>query len=91
MIEGTKKSLDYFTANFSPYQHKQVRILEFPNYARFAQSFANHDPVLGVDRFIADLRDPESLDYRSTSPRTRSGTSGGRTRSSARTRRARPC
>jgi hypothetical protein len=30
MIEATQKSLDYFTTNFSPYQHHQVRIIEFP-------------------------------------------------------------
>ncbi|MDQ3310336.1 MAG: ABC transporter permease, partial [Gemmatimonadota bacterium] len=33
MIAATKKSLDYYTANFGPYQHRQVRILEFPRYA----------------------------------------------------------
>jgi hypothetical protein len=32
MIESTKKSLDYYAANFTPYQYKQVRILEFPRY-----------------------------------------------------------
>src|SRR5678815_4605237 len=28
MIDATRKSLDYFTAHFSPYQYRQVRILE---------------------------------------------------------------
>ena len=28
MIYAIKKSLDYFTANFGPYQHKQVRIID---------------------------------------------------------------
>jgi aminopeptidase N len=63
MIDGVKKSLDYFTANFSPYQHKQVRILEFPRYARFAQSFPNTIPFSESIGFIADLRDEESIDY----------------------------
>ena len=36
MIDSAKKSLDYFTVHFSPYQHRQVRILEFPRYASFA-------------------------------------------------------
>ncbi|HEX8152044.1 MAG TPA: hypothetical protein VF698_02910, partial [Thermoanaerobaculia bacterium] len=57
MIDATKKSLDYFTANFSPYQHKQVRILEFPLYARFAQSFPNTIPFSESIGFIADFRD----------------------------------
>lgn len=63
MIAGVKKSLDYYTANFSPYQHKQVRILEFPGYARFAQSFANTIPYSERIGFIADLRKPEDVDY----------------------------
>ena len=50
MIDGVKKSLDYFTANFSPYQHKQVRILEFPRYAQLRAVVPEHHPVLRVDR-----------------------------------------
>ena len=59
-----KKSLAYFEAHFSPYQHKQVRILEFPGYRTFAQSFPNTIPFSESIGFIADLRDPEeSIDY----------------------------
>jgi ABC-2 type transport system permease protein len=63
MIVAAQESLDYFSANFSPYQHKQVRILEFPRYARFAQSFANTIPYSESIGFIADLRDPDDIDY----------------------------
>lgn len=63
MIDGTKKSLDYFTTQFTPYQHKQVRILEFPKYQSFAQSFANTIPYSEAIGFIADLRDKEAIDY----------------------------
>ncbi|MFL6247426.1 MAG: ABC transporter permease/M1 family aminopeptidase [Thermoanaerobaculia bacterium] len=64
MIVAVKKSLDYFTKNFSPYQHKQVRILEFPGYRTFAQSFPNTIPFSESIGFIADLRNPEdSIDY----------------------------
>ena len=63
MIDATRKSLDYFTANFSPYQHRQVRILEFPRYAQFAQSLANTIPFSEGIGFIADLRDPDDIDY----------------------------
>ena len=63
MIYAVKKSLDYFTANFSPYQHKQVRILEFPRYARFAQSFPNTIPYSESIGFVADLRDKDEIDY----------------------------
>jgi len=63
MIEATRKSLDYFTTQFTPYQHKQVRILEFPNYQSFAQSFANTIPFSESIGFIADLRKSEDIDY----------------------------
>ena len=63
MISATRKSLDYFSTNFTPYQHKQVRILEFPRYAEFAQSFANTIPYSEAIGFIADLRDKQDVDY----------------------------
>jgi hypothetical protein len=63
MIKSIKKSLDYFTANFSPYQHRQVRILEFPRYATFAQSFPNTIPYSEGIGFIANLKDEKDIDY----------------------------
>ena len=63
MITSVQKSLDYYTAEFTPYQHKQVRILEFPGYASFAQSFANTIPYSEGIGFIADLRDKDDIDY----------------------------
>ncbi|UVW27078.1 M1 family aminopeptidase [Massilia sp. H6] len=63
MIASTQKSLDYFTTHFTPYQHKQVRILEFPNYSAFAQSFAGTIPFSEAIGFIADLRDKQDIDY----------------------------
>ena len=63
MILSIKKSLDYFTENFSDYQHRQVRILEFPQYASFAQSFPNTIPYSESIGFIADADDAEDIDY----------------------------
>ncbi len=63
MIQSAKDSLDYYDANFTPYQFKQLRILEFPNYASFAQSFANTIPFSESIGFIADLRDKTRIDY----------------------------
>jgi ABC-2 type transport system permease protein len=63
MVEAIKGSLDYFTANFSPYQHRQARILEFPRYATFAQAFPNTMPFSESIGFIANLRDEEAIDY----------------------------
>ena len=65
MIAATKAGLDYFTAAFGPYQHKQFRIIEFPRYAAFAQSFPNTIPYSEGIGFIARVRpdDPEDIDY----------------------------
>jgi ABC-2 type transport system permease protein len=65
MITGVKDSLDYYTRNFSPYQHHQVRILEFPRYSQFAQSFPNTIPYSESIGFIAkvDPKDPKDIDY----------------------------
>ena len=62
MQAAMKASLDYFTAHFSPFQFRQVRILEFPDYASFAQSFANTIPYSEGIGFVADYRDPEKID-----------------------------
>ena len=66
MISGVKKSLDYYTANFSPYQHKQVRVMEYPRtQGEFAQSFANTIPFSEAIGFIAAVDDEnnDAVDY----------------------------
>jgi ABC-2 type transport system permease protein len=56
MIDGVKKSLDYYTENFSPYQFRQLRIIEFPRTGgSFAQAFANTVPYSEAVGFIADV------------------------------------
>ncbi len=62
MIDSVKKSLDYFSREFSPYQHRQVRILEFPRYERFAQSFPNTIPYSESIGFIARVGE-DDIDY----------------------------
>lgn len=62
MVFAIKKSLDYYTTNFSPYQHRQVRILELPGYGNFAQAFPSTIPYSETLGFVADLRG-DSLDY----------------------------
>jgi len=65
MINGVKKSLEYYSANWGAYQHRQVRILEFPRYAAFAQSFPNTIPFSEAIGFVADVddEDEEDIDY----------------------------
>ncbi len=63
MIEAAQKSFDYYNVNFTPYQHKQLRIIEFPGYSSFAQAFANTVPYSEAIGFVADLRKQEDIDY----------------------------
>jgi aminopeptidase N len=62
MISGVKDSLDYFSREFSPYQYHQVRILEFPAYESFAQSFPNTIPYSESIGFVAAI-DEDDVDY----------------------------
>jgi ABC-2 type transport system permease protein len=65
MVGAMKASLEYCSENFSPYQHKQARILEFPRYQAFAQSFPNTIPYSESVGFIAkvDPDDEDDIDY----------------------------
>jgi len=65
MMKGMKQSLDYCTRNFSPYQNKTVRIVEFPRYQSFAQSFPATIPYSESIGFIArvDPSSDEDVDY----------------------------
>jgi ABC-2 type transport system permease protein len=56
MLLSMRKSLEYYTANFGPYYHKQCRIIEFPRYSSFAQAFPGTMPYSESIGFIADLR-----------------------------------
>ncbi len=62
MIAAMKVSLALFSEQFSPYQFRQARILEFPSYASFAQSFANTIPYSEDIGFLSKLGDPEKID-----------------------------
>ncbi len=57
MIRAMQASFDVFTERFSPFQFHQMRILEFPGYANFAQSFANTVPYSESIGFIARFDD----------------------------------
>ncbi len=64
MMLGMKDALSYYSKNFAPYQYRQVRIMEFPRYSTFAQSFANTIPFSEGIGFIAKIDDPEKdIDY----------------------------
>lgn len=62
-IRAVQASFDYFHVNFSPYQFRQMRILEFPRYATFAQSFPNTVPYAESFGWVGDFSDPDDSDY----------------------------
>jgi len=62
MLKSMRKSLEYYTANFGPYAHKQARIIEFPRVARFAQAFPGTMPYSEGIGFIANLSKADDID-----------------------------
>lgn len=62
-VAGTKDALTYFSREFRPFQFKQLRILEFPRYAGFAQSFPNTVPYSESFGWVGDFSDPDKTDY----------------------------
>ncbi len=61
MMVGMKSTLAYCTAAFSPFQFRQVRIIEFPRYGNFAESFPNTIPFSESIGFITYV-DPKKKD-----------------------------
>ena len=61
MMQGMKSTLDYATAAFSPFQFRQLRIVEFPRYGNFAESFPNTIPFSEGIGFITWV-DPNKKD-----------------------------
>lgn len=62
-VKAVKHSMDYFSENYGPYQYRQMRILEFPRYSTFAQSFPNTVPFAESFGWVGDFSDPNDLDY----------------------------
>jgi hypothetical protein len=62
-MESAKLSLEYYSENFSPFQFDQLRILEFPRYQTFAQSFPNTVPFAESFGWVGDFSDPADNDY----------------------------
>ena len=62
MIEASKASLQYDEHYFSPYQFTQYRLIEFPRYRGFAQSFPNTVPFSESIGFIGRVEKPTDVD-----------------------------
>lgn len=52
MFASMKSSLEDYSSRFSPYQFKQLRIVEFPRYSTFAQAFPGTVPFSESVGFI---------------------------------------
>jgi ABC-2 type transport system permease protein len=63
MIAASKAGLAYYEKNFSPFQFRQYRILEFPRYRTFAQSFPNTVPFSEGIGFIGRVEKPTDIDF----------------------------
>lgn len=58
-----KDGVDYYSKVYGNFQFRQMRLLEFPRYAGFAQSFPNTVPFSESFGWNADLSDPNKFDY----------------------------
>jgi hypothetical protein len=63
MMQALEVGLDYYQANFGPYQFDHARIIEFPGYESFAQAFAGTMPYSESVGFAADVTDKDSINY----------------------------
>ncbi|WP_196885779.1 ABC transporter permease/M1 family aminopeptidase [Aureivirga sp. CE67] len=62
MMESMKMSLDYFSKNFSEYPYEELRIMEIPRYADFAQSFPTSIPFSESLGFVLDIDAEKDVD-----------------------------
>ena len=62
MQRSIEQSLDYYSKNFSPYMHREARIIEFPRIAHFAQAFPGTMPYSEAIGFIQRLKEPDDID-----------------------------
>ncbi|MCC6242510.1 MAG: hypothetical protein IT353_06690 [Gemmatimonadaceae bacterium] len=63
MMHAARQSLAYYTQQFGPYQHKTLRIVEFPRYERDATSLPGMVVFSESMGFNAKLTGDEDIDY----------------------------
>jgi len=62
-IGAYKDGLQYYSSVYGPFQFKQMRLLEFPKYRAFAQSFPNTVSYAEGFGWSADFSDLDKFDY----------------------------
>ena len=63
ILNAMGAALDYYLAHFGPYQFNYARIVEFPGYQSFAQTFAGTIPYSESIGFNANTNDPTKIDF----------------------------
>jgi len=58
-----RDGINYYSKSFGDFQFKQMRLLEYPKYRSFAQSFPNTVSYEEGFGWVADFRDPTKFDY----------------------------
>lgn len=58
-----KDGIQYYSHTYGPFQYRQMRVLEFPRYADFAQSFPNTVPFSEGFGWVAGFTKPDDFDY----------------------------
>lgn len=58
-----RDGIQYYSKTYGPFQFRQMRVLEFPRYAEFAQSFPNTVPFAESFGWVADFTKPDDFDY----------------------------
>ena len=62
-VGAYKDGLDYYSRVYGAFQFRQMRLLEFPKYRSFAQSFPNTVSYAEGFGWSADFSDPNKFDY----------------------------
>lgn len=62
MMDGMKDALLYFSESFGAYPYDHFRIMEFPRYRTFAQSFPGAVPFAESMGFRLDIDEEEDMD-----------------------------
>jgi hypothetical protein len=63
MLDAMAASLDYYQANFGPYQHDHFRVVEFPGYREYAEAFAGTIAFSEFVGFTAEHGEEDVFDY----------------------------
>ena len=62
MLECSRDGLKFFESHFSPFEYTQYRVMEYPRYRTFAQSFPNTVPYSEAIGFITRVIKPTDVD-----------------------------